>query len=60
MAQRFKQRPSELAGLQGDSYAAWCLDEAIMEYDALVRRGRKLRPRDTSDNDELLRQLGMR
>ena len=42
-----------------DDYMAWCVDEAMLEFDTLMGRGKKLKPRDTRDNTALLREAGV-
>ena len=54
MSKMMACRPSALLGLS-DEYDAWCLDEAVTMIIAGLERGRKLRPRQTrNDNSELL------
>lgn len=40
-----------------DPLTAWCVDEALLYYTVQVKRGRKLAPEDTDNNNELIRLM---
>lgn len=56
MASVMNCRASALLGVE-DAYIAWCVDEAEATIMAAMRQGKKIRPKKTTDNSELLRQL---
>lgn len=58
MARLYKTPPSRLLQIP-DPYAAWCLDEAIAYLLLRLQNGDKLRPKKTTDNRQLLRELGV-
>ena len=58
MAEMWKERPSRLLGIE-DGYTAWCLDEAIMQFEILLKQKKTLKPKDTKDNTDLLKQMGV-
>ena len=42
-----------------DPYAAWCLDEAIAYLLMRIQNGDRLRPKKTTDNRQLLKEMGI-
>ena len=59
MSQKMHCQPSRLIGLESGSYEAWCIDEAVFTVMMHLANGRKLRPRKSEDNRDLLKQLGL-
>lgn len=56
MSREMHSRPSELMHLE-DTLEAWCVDEAIAFYAALLRQGRRLAQKKTGDNSSVIAQL---
>ena len=58
MLQLMRARPSEMLGLT-DSWAAWCVDEAIVYLLLELKNGRQLKHPKTTDNTDLLKAAGV-
>lgn len=59
MSQLMHVRPSVLMGLT-DSWAAWCVDEAIAVLTIELQDGKTLRHPKTKDNHDLLKKAGVK
>lgn len=58
MAKLYRTPPSQMLQIP-DPYAAWCLDEAIAYLLMRIQNGDKLRPKKTTDNRQLLKDMGI-
>lgn len=58
MAKLYRTPPSRLVQIP-DPYAAWCLDEAIAYLLMRIQNGDRLRPKKTTDNRQLLKEMGI-
>lgn len=59
LAETYRTPPSQLLRIE-DTYAAWCLDEAVADYIARLREGQRPRAADADKpegNLELIRRL---
>lgn len=56
MAQLMGCRASSLMAIE-DPYVAYCLDEAAATILGALKQGRKLKPKKTKNNTDLLKQI---
>ena len=57
MSQILNARPSSLLNIE-DDYSAWCLDQAVMMIIISLREKRKLKPKQTgNDNRALIEKI---
>lgn len=49
-------RASSLLAIE-DAYEAWCVDEAAATILGALKQGRKIKPKKTENNFELLRKI---
>lgn len=56
MAEMMHCRASSLLSID-DAYTAWCVDEAAATILAAIHQGRKIKPKKTTNNRELINQI---